>query len=666
MKRREFLSKIAVGAAGIAASGMSSKVIFGAPHVKRNDMVHKVMILGIDGMDPLLLSNFVKKGKMPAFKKFIDSNHFGHLFTTMPPQSPVAWSSFISGMNPGGHGIFDFIHRDPETLVPYLSTSFTEGPSKKIGIGKWNIPLNSGKIDLLRKGPAFWTLLEDIGIPATLFKLPANFPPLECHSQTISGLGTPDVLGTYGTFSYYTDVEIEGADDFTGGKVYPVNVVDHVVAATLIGPENTFRKDGKNAEIEFKVFRDPVKNLAKIVVQGKEILIKQGEISEWIPLKFELMPYLASMSAMAQFYMQEVHPNFRLYVSPINIDPMDPALPICTPDNYSREVAEAVGRFCTKGFPEDTKALSHGVFSNQDYLVQANSVLDERLRLYDYELNRFDEGLFFFYFSSIDQNTHMMWRTMDEKHHLYDPDESSEVKHHVQYCYEVMDKVLAQALSKVDSKTTLMIVSDHGFSPFTREFHLSSWLVENGYVTLKDPNLRGEDEFFENVDWSKTKAYALGLNGLYINVRGRDRYGTVRPSKAKEISKEIAAKLAEYKDPLTGQKVITKGFRPSEIYSGDYTKTAPDLILGYNRGYRISDEAVLGTFPEEIIGDREDKWSADHCMDSRVVPGVLLTNRRVTAELPGLQDMAPTILGEFGIEAPGEMNGKRVFEKRKA
>jgi predicted AlkP superfamily phosphohydrolase/phosphomutase len=224
---------------------------------------------------------------------------------------------------------------------------------------------------------------------------------------------------------------------------------------------------------------------------------------------------------------------------------------------------------------------------------------------------------------------------------------------------------LAQTLSKFNTKTTLLIVSDHGFSPFTREFHLSSWLVENGYATLNDPTRRGDDEFFDNVNWAKTKAYALGLNGFYINVRGRDCYGTVRPSKARELATEIARKLEDYRDPLNGWQIVTKAFQPKEIYSGKYANTAPDLILGYNRGYRISDEAVLGTFPKDVVGYRKDKWAADHCMDSRVVPGVLLTNRRVIANHPGLEDMAPTILNEFGIESPSEMHGQNVFEELK-
>jgi predicted AlkP superfamily phosphohydrolase/phosphomutase len=442
--------------------------------------------------------------------------------------------------------------------------------------------------------------------------------------------------------------------------VFPLRLDDHTVIADLLGPPS-FEKDGTNATIEFKLVRDPRHNVARIQVQGQEIILKQGEWSEWIPLRFELLPHLAHMSAMAQFYMQEVHPQLRLYVSPINIDPLDPALPICTPDGYSRELATAIGRFCTKGFPEETKALSHGIFSNREYVQQANLVLSERRRAFDYELDRFREGLLFFYFSSIDQNTHMMWRTMDPDHHLFEPDECTPVKEAVRDCYRAMDEVLAQTLAKVDARTTLMIVSDHGFAPFTREFNLSSWLVENGYAALKDSTRRGDDEYFSNVDWSRTRAYALGLNGLYINVRNRDRHGTVEPRAKRELAAEIAARLEAYRDPLTGERVVLRAYPAHEIYRGEYARNAADLMIGYNRGYRISDEAVLGTFPAELLKYRQDKWAADHCMDPSVVPGVFLTNRKVAREHPGLADMAPTILSDFGLAVPREMDGTDVF-----
>jgi len=205
------------------------------------------------------------------------------------------------------------------------------------------------------------------------------------------------------------------------------------------------------------------------------------------------------------------------------------------------------------------------------------------------------------------------------------------------------------------------VMSDHGFAPFEREFHLSTWLVENGYTVLTEPEKRSESKFYDYVDWSRTQAYAMGINGLYINLHGRDPHGSVMPRDAKKIKTEIAAKLADIRDPLNGRRIITTAYDSRQIYSGPYLDLAPDLVIGYQSGYRISDEAVLGKFPDGIIGDRMDKWSADHCMDSAIVPGVIMTNRRVVSAQPGLWDLAPTILKEFGLEAPREMDGKPIF-----
>ncbi len=661
MNRREFLETTAKGVVAVTAGSLLGKSLFAAPYIRNSKIANKVIVLGIDGMDPDLVLQFVERGEMPNFKKLIDTGYFGALQTTMPPQSPVAWSSFITGTNPGGHGIFDFIHRDPKTFMPYLSTSRSFGASTTVDVGSWSIPLKSGKVELLRRGPAFWKTLEENDIPATVFKVPANFPVQPGDTKAISGMGTPDLLGTYGTFTFFTDLKIENADSFTGGRVVKVRPVNHVIKSKLEGPPNSLRTDNRPAEIEFTVYRDPREDVVKIVIQDHEIILKQGEWSEWVPLKFELMPMFASVTGMVRIYMQQVHPHFRLYMSPINIDPMEAHLPISNPASYSRELSEAIGRFYTQGFPEDTKALSNGIFSNEEFLSQSKYVLHERLKAFHHEFSQFQEGFFFFYFSSVDQNSHVMWRDMDPTHPLYEPNASREAKEAVYYFYRAMDDVLRQIFAKMDGTSTFMLLSDHGFAPFRREFHLSTWLVENGYTVLTDPEKMHESEFYDYVDWSKTKAFALGLNGLYINLYGREANGSVPPAEYEQIKKDIQAKLNEVRDPETGEKIITRAYDSREIYSGPYMALAPDIVVGYRSGYRISDEAVLGKFPRGIVGDRTDKWAADHCMDPIVVPGLLMSNKEIRHPKPGLWDLAPTIIKNFGLTVPKEMDGKPIL-----
>lgn len=659
MKRRKFIKNIVIGSAGLGLLG--SKLFANAPAIRTGQWVNKVIILGIDGMDPRLLVRFVREGHMPNFKKLIDRGAFRMLGTSLPPQSPVAWSNFITGKNPGGHAIFDFIHRDPEKFVPYLSTTSIQAPSKIISLGDWRIPLSGGKIELMRKGRAFWQVLEEHDIPSIIFKIPSNYPPADSAEKSISGMGTPDILGTYGTFSYFTDSPPENAEEFGGGKVYPVQVVENKVFAHLEGPMNTFHAEPEPATIPFVVYRDAENPVVKVVIQDKELILKEGEWSKWIKVKFSMIPYLSNVSGICRFYVKQVHPNFQLYVTPINVDPSEPAIPIST-GGYAEELAEKYGYFYTQGFPEDTKALSNGVFTDEEYWEQAKFVLHERRNIFSHELNDFRDGVFFFYFSSIDQDSHMLLRMLDPSHPLYNPSASPEVKNAIRTLYSEMDEVLAETMKKVDSHTTLLILSDHGFAPFYREFNLSTWLVHNGYTKLIDPTREDPGNFYDNVDWDNTKAYALGLNGLYLNLKDREFNGVVDPFEAPKLIDEIKFKLENLRDPVTGKRVIRKVYKPMEAYNGEYVDLAPDLLLGYAPGYRISDLATLGKFPKEVISDRKDKWSADHCMDPNSVPGILLSNKRIIAEDPKLEDLAATIIRQFNVEPDKGMSDKKILE----
>jgi predicted AlkP superfamily phosphohydrolase/phosphomutase len=672
LTRREFLSQGARCAAGLAAlsaiphSRLLASQAAGtpqgnkAPFLRNPKISHKVLVLGMDGMDPGLVRRFAEQGYMPNFKKLMASGQFGELQTTMPPHSPVAWSSFITGCNPGGHGIYDFIHRDPATFAPYLSTSRSYDSSKELKVGPWTIPLSPGKVDLMRKGPAFWNILAERDIPSTIVQIPANFPVTPNSVNALSGMGTPDLLGSYGTCTFITDSVVENADTFTGTKVVRVAPVNHVYKAKLEGPKNSLRADREPSTIDVSIRRDPYEPTVQIQIQQHSLFMKQGEWSEWIPLSFPLMPMFASVAGMVRIYVKEVHPRLKIYISPINVDPMEPSLPICSPASYSKELSQAVGRFYTQGFPADQKALSEGILSDDEYLTQAHLVLDESMRLYEYELSRFKEGVFFFYFSSVDQNCHMLLRTMDPSHPLYRPNASDAVKNAVRGFYQRMDVALGRTLEKVDSSTTLYVLSDHGFAPFTREFNLNTWLYEQGYLALTDDRKLGQGEFFQYVDWSRTKAYGLGINGLYINLEGRDQHGIVKPHEVLNLKNEIAQKLPKVTDPKNNAPVITNAYDSQTIYSGPFVDLAPDIVVGYQRGYRSSDETVLGKFPKELVGDRTNLWSADHCMDPAVVPGMLLSNKSWKHPKPGLWDMAPSILDCFGVPTPKEMDGKAI------
>jgi len=623
----------------------------------------RLIILGIDGMDPQLLRQFMREGKMPNFARLASQGDFRELTTSIPPQSPVAWSNLITGLNAGGHGIFDFIHRDPKTLELYFSASRVEGPKHAIHLGKWTIPLGGGSAEQLRQGEAFWQILDRHGIPNSIFRIPSNFPPVPAKGQTLSGMGTPDLRGTYGTFSFYTDDPTAATGAVEGGQIIPVQVENSRVLANLIGPDNTFKKGSPPATEPFTVSVDPLESVAKIAVQGREFVLREGEWSEWTPVEFQLIPFFGDVHGMCRFYLKQTHPRFQLYVSPINMDPADPALPISTPSNYSRLLTDEAGEFHTQGIAEDTKALSDGVLDDKEYLEQSRTVLAEHRRIFDAEFPKFKQGVFFFYFSSLDLNSHMFWRLMDQRHPEYDAALAAENGPAIESFYQQIDQVLGEVLSKLDSQTTLLVLSDHGFAPYYRSFNLNTWLLNNGYIKLKADASADSNEPFANVDWSHTRAYGLGLNGLYLNLRGRETNGVVEPGSAADaLMAEIRTRLLAVKDPKANLPVVTRIDLASEVYQGPYAHSGPDMLVGYNRGYRAGWKTILGAFPPDELEDNNNPWSGDHCMDYTLVPGVLLSNRKIAAQAPALTDIAPTILSEFGIEKGEGMIGQSVFQ----
>src|SRR5258708_16245200 len=387
MNKRRYLNWTILSFAGLLLAGSAWLISYRGESRWHGNQ--KLIILGIDGMDPQLLKQFIEQGKMPNFSKLMQQGSFRQLTTSIPPQSPVAWSNLITGMNAGGHGLFDFIHRDPQTMQLYFSASRVEGPKHAIHLGNWVVPLGGGAAEQLRKGTAFWEILDEHHVPNSVFRIPSNFPPVPAKGQTLSGMGTPDLRVTYGTFSFYTDEPTAASGAVEGGQVIPVQVENSQVSANLIGPDNTFRKGSPATLTPFSVSLDPLESVARISLQEQEFVLREGEWSGWIPVQFRLIPFLSSVKGICRFYLKQAHPRFQLYVSPINIDPADPALPTSTPATYSRELSEEVGEFYTQGIAEDTKALSDGMLDDNEYLQQARTVLAEHRRIFDVQFAKF-------------------------------------------------------------------------------------------------------------------------------------------------------------------------------------------------------------------------------------------------------------------------------------
>lgn len=663
LARREFVRLLA----GTAAAGMSFPLAscgFGGSTTNR-----RVIVLGLDGLDPTMVKALIDMGRAPNFKKLAERGSFLPLATTMPALSPVAWSSFITGLTPGGHGIADFIARDPKTYSPVFSIYENRDPDLVLDLGDLHLPVKGGGPVNLRRGKPFWGYLTDHGIPSWVSRIPTNFPVDEAATYGISGMGTPDLTDAYGMFSYYTSDPFETYPNLSGGTVHYVDVKQNVVRAELLGPENTLRTPkptagdpyANKAKLPFTVYLDPRNDAARIDINGRSVVVKKGEFSDWVKVDFELLPLIGTVSGIVRFLLKEAGSRFRLYVTPINIDPENQAAPVTYPVSLGADIARNIGSFWTKGLPADTKAFDYRVFEDEDYVQNADLLLREHMDMFDYLWSRFDTGLFFFYVSNTDQDAHMLWRNMDETHPMH---ARSDVRFsgYLHHLYEKMDELVGKVLPALDDRTLLLVCSDHGFAQFGRQFHLNTWLRDNGYLTLKPGTEKKDETAYTDIDWKKTVAYGIGFNGLYLNRAGREAEGIVDASKAREIESRLGRDLEAISDPETGKRPVAKVYRRDEVYSGDHVAEMPELLVGYTPGYRGSSASVLGATGKAIIDLNPWAWSGDHSMARDLVPGTLFSNRRVSKADPSILDLPVTILEFFGIEKPPQMVGRSIFE----
>lgn len=638
-----------------------------------------VFVLGVDGMDPDILQRMIDEGRLPNLDKLASSGTFQELGTSTPPQSPVAWSNFVTGMNPGGHGVYDFIHRDPRNYHPISSATpaSTEEP-KCLDLFGFVVPLSGGDAGNNRGGVPFWDLLHDNGVHAEVYRIPGNFPTPPSEARVLGGMGTVDMRGGYGTYSVYTDQPV---DPEAKGDVQRVTVQDYdldgtpdTASGTLRGPPDVFHlpcgavpkdSDLLSARVTFTV--DPEHETILIDVGGHKTLLAEGEWSDWIEVDFDALPMgMMPLSGIVRFYAKSVKPELMVYASPVNLSPAAPAMPITSPDDFSVEIHDEIGHYYTQGMPEDTNALKDGVFDDDDYVKQVALVQEDTRRMLDMALKRFEPGdATFVYLSDIDLQAHMLWRHNDPKYpgngH---PARDGHVAHahsgDIEGYYEDVDEILGHVQAKLPDGTMLMVMSDHGFQPYTRKFHLNGWLQEQGYLTLKDGATTGHIAA-DAVDWSKTKAYGLGFNGLYLNLKGREGEGIVAPGDADALMAELTQKLTAFTDPEGGAKVVLEVSRASEVYSGGRLAEAPDLVVGYDKTYGCSDESTLGEITETIIEDNLSKWSGNHLMSPKVVPGVLLVNRKLEKNGHDLTDLTATLLDHYGVAKPAGMVGESIF-----
>ncbi len=619
----------------------------------RDAKIRKLIFLGLDGLDPKLTERFLAEGKLPNLARLRAQGSYTRLRTTFPSLSPVAWSTFATGVNPARHNIFDFLNRNLKTYVPELASSKVHQPRRILKLGRWRIPLSRPHVEMKRKSESFWKILGEHHIGSTILRVPITFPPEKFNGRLLSAMSTPDLKGTQGSFSQFTTRVAKAT--YEQGSRYPLVRQRDRLEGSIEGPDNSLVEGAGSMRIPFRIHRDGKPGEARLELQGESHPLRQGEYTGWIPLRFRAGPGVA-VSGIARFLVTETEPEFSIYLTPVNIDPENPALPISHPSYYAVYLAKLLGAFATVGMAEDTWALNEGVIDEQAFLEQAYQIQAEREAMFLNALERTRRGVVACVFDTSDRVQHMFYRYLDGR----GGPQPERWGNTIEELYQRMDRLVGDAMKFVDDQTVFFVLSDHGFCSFRRGVNLNSWLLRHGYLFLK--NGAGESgPYFEGVDWSRTRAYTMGLGGLYLNLKGREASGIVRAEEAEALKRELIGKLSGLPDEAHGSIAIQRVYAASDLYRGPYLEAAPDLIVGYAEGYRTSWDAAVGKFSGEVLEDNTKAWSGDHCVDPHIVPGVLFSNRKIEGDNPGIEDLAPTALHLFGVPPPDWMEGTSLF-----
>jgi predicted AlkP superfamily phosphohydrolase/phosphomutase len=658
----------------------------------------KLVILGFDGLDPDLVKEYMDAGHMPAFKRVMYGGGLFPLETTVSPESPTAWASFATGVNPGKHNIYDFLVRNLQTYVPDLGMVRREPPAFWFD---W-IPVRRPKVHSTRGGTSFWVTAGQAGVRSSILTVPITFPPEEVpNGELLAGLPLPDIRGTMGTFNYFaTDVSrMEESNSEFGGKVAKLTFQGNTAHTRLVGPPNPlispkikaiYNKGGRLsdadkitvAELEaeadltlpMSVSWTPGSHTAAITVAGKTTQLKTGEWSKWIDLDFRLNVFV-KVRGMAQMYLVAADSEVRLYISPINFHPASPPVPISAPASLAADLYERLGPFRTLGWAEATWPLDENRIDEAVFMDDLYRAFDDRAQVILDRLSQRNWDLLIGVIESPDRVQHMMYRLIDKSHPMHDAALAAKFADSIRSVYRRADQFVAAVMEALEPGTTIMIVSDHGFHSWRKSVNLNTWLVQNGYMVIKGQVSAPRDktlddlffggEYFENVDWSRTRAYAMGLGQIYFNLRGREGQGIVSPgAEYVALADEIAAKLkADLLDPDTKQRIVRSVYKRDDVYRGEYIGESADLQVGFEEGYRVSWQTCLGAAPPGIVYPNMKKWSGDHGgFDYLTTAGILITNKPMGAEAPRIIDIAPTVLRFFGVAVPNTIDGKPLFK----
>ena len=642
-------------------------------------------------MDPRLTQKWMDEGKLPNLKKLSSASGGVHrLATTHSPESPTAWASFATGVNAGKHNIYDFLIRDTNTYLPDLGMVSRVPPRFLFNY----VPISPPLITSMRGGTSFWVLAGRAGVRPSVLTVPITYPPEEVpNGELLSGLPLPDIRGTMGTFSYYgTDVSrYEEGDTEMGGLIRRLVFDGDVAHTEFVGPSNpivgqqlrqaraaTPPTEGDKTKIAELQAREDVRlpmtihwnrpgKSATIDVGGSSIHLAEHEWSKWIPLDFDIN-LLLRVHGMVQFFLIAAGSDLQLYVSPVNWKPDTPPAPMSAPASFAGDLYERLGPYRTLGWAEATWPLNEDRIDEKAFMDDLYRAFDDRAQVILQRLDARQWDLMVGVIESTDRVQHMMWRLIDPSHPMYDRALAAKFGDSIERVYRRCDDFVGEVVARVGPDTPIVIVSDHGFHSFRQSVNLNTWLIQEGFMALqgeasgdkKSPD--GGGTFWEHVDWSRTRAYAMGLGQVYINLKGREAQGIVALEDSKSVQDHLAARFLTMTDPRTGAAMVEAVYKRDDIYAGAYVANAAELQVGFAEGYRVSWQSTLGGSPPGLLYPNMKKWSGDHgSYDYRTTAGTLISNRPLAGGEPSIMDIAPTVLKYFGLPIPSEIDGKPIF-----
>lgn len=625
----------------------------------------RVVILGFDGVEPLIVDQMLADGRLPNLQQLKTQGSYQRLRSSLPPQSPSAWTSFATCQNPGAHGIYDYIGRDLKTYTPLMGVGLTV-PAQVLPDGEW---LKGPQSVSFRSGQPFWVAADEQGTRSKLLQIPFAFPPDDMnHGLMLCGAGVPEIGGYTTNFCSFSNTFTpeEMAESVSGGVRIALNLENDKATVEVPGAVDPLKPDqSARVPVPLEIAVDRKSRSVRFEIQGKQITVPERGWSEWVEWT---LPVTAEHSAKAisVFCVLEAGDQVKIYMSSLQYHPREPYVRFTTPAAYSGELAERLGLYKTIGWSHDTNALRKNALDEDAFLEEARAHDGWLQGLLRDEMSRGDYDLLVAVWTSMDRISHTFWRFRDPQHPLYTAEGAAKYGQVVEESYERMDGIVGEVMGRLAPEDLLLVLSDHGFHSFRTGFSVNTWLLRNGYLVLQGQSdaatafVEDSGDMLRSVDWSKTRAYALGLGAVYINIRGREGHGIVDPADAAVLNAELRDKLLSVTDPATGSKVFTSVFG-SEAFRGPRRSSAPDLQLGYAEGYQTSKISAKGGIPRDVFEPNLDKWSGEHASsDPESTPGILFSSKSLRKDA-AIEDLGVTTLRYLGLEVPEEYEGKDLL-----